>query len=912
MVKFVLHFGFLVDRRRAAQRPGHALLLVRARRVPAAASPSMPSMASSNSASPRWARTSTQILIQPITSRQTGINVFGAVGGTQEVFRPNALTGDPNRLGIELVVPLLILTPMYLRLERGHRLKTPLAVLLAFLLVVDFATLSRSALLGLGCGCADPPAPYRRHLRTPGVPRAAGRGRDSTSPAWSLLRLDFFLTVLRAQDEHEPRGGVTALRGLLVRSGHPLDAPVPRARAEQLRRVLRVRHGPPRLRPALVLRCDDRGDRASSAWGFLRGVRRVAVPAARRGAQERGGCLREDETPSPHVSVRPPWGMTAALVATLVANVFYLTMTFYYFYVFATLAADAARDRSPSASRMKVVVLTTSYPRFPGEVAGAFVRDAVLHLRGGGGRGRGRVARVVHALGLAYGHGISGTSRAAPWKSLPPPCLPRVVRARGASSRAQGRSRACALASLRAARTCDAEAIRPSAVGDRRRACSARSPGPSSSSFAARDSCSARRRRSLRLRARSEPDEVRVASERSRPFRRRSPSQRSRLTPSSWAASPRRKASWTSWRRRTAVARVVVGDGPLRDRVPNAVGFVPPGELGAYYGRAAIVVCPSRREGYGVVAREAMAHRRPVVATFVGGLADAVEDGVTGRLVPARDPSALRDAIRVPCSTTPSSGAGSATGHASARASASPGRGRRKRPSARTATRSGADRSATRGDPGLAPSLDVVGGRDRSRGYIRRRWPRGASARSSRSSACRSGSRFSGSPSATPTSTRSGSTAALDQQLGYVLAAVGAFAGVYVLQSIRWRRIAATPAVGLPRFLEMTVSGVAVNNVLPGRIGDFLRARWLGLAARISAGKAFGTVVLDRVFDLVVLVGLLIVGIAAVALTVVRGACCGRDRAPARIRRRAPALADVHRSPRPPPATARARAPARP
>jgi hypothetical protein len=30
--------------------------------------------------------------------------------------------------------------------------------------------------------------------------------------------------------------------------------------------------------------------------------------------------------------------MTAALVATLAANVFYLTMTFYYFYVFAALA----------------------------------------------------------------------------------------------------------------------------------------------------------------------------------------------------------------------------------------------------------------------------------------------------------------------------------------------------------------------------------------------------------------------------------------------------------------------------------------------------------------------------------------------------------------------------------------------
>ena len=37
--------------------------------------------------------------------------------------------------------------------------------------------------------------------------------------------------------------------------------------------------------------------------------------------------------------VRPlSWGMTAAFVATMVANVFYLTMTFYYFYVLATLA----------------------------------------------------------------------------------------------------------------------------------------------------------------------------------------------------------------------------------------------------------------------------------------------------------------------------------------------------------------------------------------------------------------------------------------------------------------------------------------------------------------------------------------------------------------------------------------------
>jgi glycosyltransferase involved in cell wall biosynthesis len=46
-----------------------------------------------------------------------------------------------------------------------------------------------------------------------------------------------------------------------------------------------------------------------------------------------------------------------------------------------------------------------------------------------------------------------------------------------------------------------------------------------------------------------------------------------------------------------------------------------------------------------MVAREAMAHGRPVVATRVGGLADAIEDGVTGVLVEPADPVALRAAI---------------------------------------------------------------------------------------------------------------------------------------------------------------------------------------------------------------------------------------------------------------------------
>src|SRR4029077_9572732 len=189
MVKFVLHFGFLVT--------GIALLARRGLRfywyALAAFLGGIGVDAVYGVLQLRLAEAGInldQLLIQPITSRQTGINVFGAVGGTQEVFRPNALTGDPNHLGIELVIPILVLTPLYLRLEPGHRLKTPLAVSLAFLLVVELATLSRSALLGLAFGAVILALPYRRHLRRPAflVPLAAVA---LVVAAVVVVRLDF-------------------------------------------------------------------------------------------------------------------------------------------------------------------------------------------------------------------------------------------------------------------------------------------------------------------------------------------------------------------------------------------------------------------------------------------------------------------------------------------------------------------------------------------------------------------------------------------------------------------------------------------------------------------------------------------------------------------------------------------------
>ena len=277
-----------------------------------------------------------QILIQPVTSRQTGINVFGAVGGTQEVFRPNALTGDPNHLGIELLVPLLVLTPLYLRLEVGHRLKTPLAISLAFLLLVELATLSRSALLGLGCGALILALPYRRHLKRPAflVPLAAVAVLVATV---IVIRLDFFITVLRART-NTSRGAASphfAVYSFVpdILSTHPFLGLGLNNFAVYYEFVTgRPDFGPHSFYVATIVETGIVGALLFAAfvvWIFRR------LGAARR----IGRALSAAHDPLA-ARIRPvAWGMTAALVATLVANVFYLTMTFYYFYVFATLAA---------------------------------------------------------------------------------------------------------------------------------------------------------------------------------------------------------------------------------------------------------------------------------------------------------------------------------------------------------------------------------------------------------------------------------------------------------------------------------------------------------------------------------------------------------------------------------------------
>lgn len=94
----------------------------------------------------------------------------------------------------------------------------------------------------------------------------------------------------------------------------------------------------------------------------------------------------------------------------------------------------------------------------------------------------------------------------------------------------------------------------------------------------------------------------------------------------------------------------IAGAGPLaaelRTNAPDGVTFlgrVSP--VSAVYERNAIVVVPSRGEGFGMVALEAAERGRATIVSDVGGLPEIVADGETGTVVPAENVEALARAI---------------------------------------------------------------------------------------------------------------------------------------------------------------------------------------------------------------------------------------------------------------------------
>jgi glycosyltransferase involved in cell wall biosynthesis len=292
---------------------------------------------------------------------------------------------------------------------------------------------------------------------------------------------------------------------------------------------------------------------------------------------------------------------------------------------------------------VKIVVLTTSYPSPRHPVAGTFVASAVEATRSAGVEVEVVSPNDFRHFGIAYGGGIAQNLRAAPWKLafVPGFLASFALAARRAAAgadlihahwipaalvaRAVGKPYVLQLwgTDVELARRVPALA-RPLVRGARIVVTSSSFLAEAARELGARD-------------VRSVPYVVAARDSVADPQEPPHVLFAGRLS--------EEKGILEFVEATEGFERRIVGDGPLRARVPDAVGFVAPSEIGDWYERAAVVAAPSRREGVGGACREAMTYGRAVVATSVGGHLDAIEHGVTGLLVPPRDPAALRRAI---------------------------------------------------------------------------------------------------------------------------------------------------------------------------------------------------------------------------------------------------------------------------
>jgi O-antigen ligase len=274
------------------------------------------------------------LVLVPLTGGASRISIFGQIGG-QSIYRVNALTGDPNHFGVMLVVPLLCLTPVYLRLPRAHRLKWPLAAVLAFLLLVDIATFSRSGAVGLIAGALVLVVPYRRLFRSKQFLYPLG-GLAIVLLGVLYLRSHFFETFLRQRLSTSGRStsahfAVYDFIGQILHM-HPLLGLGNNNFSVYYEFVTgKANFGAHSYWVSVIV---ESGLLGLVLWiVFLR-----YVFLRLRAARWLGRLL--DGLGDPAGSyVRPlAYGMTAALLGTIAANFFYLTMQFYYFYAFLAFA----------------------------------------------------------------------------------------------------------------------------------------------------------------------------------------------------------------------------------------------------------------------------------------------------------------------------------------------------------------------------------------------------------------------------------------------------------------------------------------------------------------------------------------------------------------------------------------------
>src|SRR5262249_2530858 len=281
-----------------------------------------------------------RLVVAPLTAGQgkvNGINVYGQVAGSQNIYRINALTGDPNHLGVMLCVPLLVLLPVYLSDRRANR---RLGLLLAFLLIVQTLTLSRSAALGdiVGlCVLAPTILPRLPRLRTLAI--AAAVPLVLLAALYSVS--GFVRTVISARTNVQGHGVQTHFEFYsLVQPAltpHPLFGRGYNTFAVFYQFLTgKSDFGPHSFWVATLVETGVVGLALYLAFlGWLI-ANALLMRKAPDPSRQLLGC-----------------GLFAALIGTVAANFFYLTMGFDYFYVVLLLVVAGTALFAPAIDRSR-------------------------------------------------------------------------------------------------------------------------------------------------------------------------------------------------------------------------------------------------------------------------------------------------------------------------------------------------------------------------------------------------------------------------------------------------------------------------------------------------------------------------------------------------------------------------------
>ena len=295
---------------------------------------------------------------------------------------------------------------------------------------------------------------------------------------------------------------------------------------------------------------------------------------------------------------------------------------------------------------MKVAVFTTSYPRHEGDLAGRFVFDLVRQLREHGVEMEVVTYRDFGLTGSG-GPGLVASLRRRPW--LAPPLFASMVRALRREARDADLVHANWLAGAAVARFAgkpfvvtlhgSGTAGRFSDLGlaERSPGLVRRLLGPARAVICVSPVLAEAMRGVGIANVHEIPYGVEIPEE-------TAPEEQPPKVLFAGRLSPEKRIDVVA-AATDGLPRIVAGDGPLRDLLPDALGFVPQNELFGLYDKAAVVLLTSEREGLPNVVLEAMARGKTVVSTPVGGIPAVIEDGKTGLLVPIGDPEATRAAV---------------------------------------------------------------------------------------------------------------------------------------------------------------------------------------------------------------------------------------------------------------------------